>query len=75
MKYSEYKYLIIGIISGILFGSMIIGIPMYHYYTNNYVQLNKVDIGYFIFKDNHIFQLEQLLDESQMTPDFKKATK
>jgi hypothetical protein len=71
MNKIECKYLIIGIFSGIILGSMIIGIPMYKYFTNNYVYLNKVDIGYFLFKDNHAYQLEQLVDESMMTPDYK----
>jgi hypothetical protein len=69
------KQMILGIIVGLMIGSIITSVSMYKYFTNNYVYLNKVDIGYFIFKDNHVYQLEQLLDESQITPEFKKATK
>jgi hypothetical protein len=69
------KQIIYGIIIGSIISSIITGVLMFQYFSNNYVYLNKVDIGYFIFKDNHVYQLEQLVDESKFSPDFKKATK
>lgn len=72
-KLFEYnKSLMIGIIIGFILGSTIIGLSLYRYFNNNYVQLHKVDIGYFLFKDNHAYQLQQLVDESLLYHDAKK---
>ena len=67
------KQFFIGLIIGIFLSSILTGIITYKYLDKNYVELNKVDIGYFIFKDGHIYQLEQLVDESQLTQEFKKS--
>lgn len=69
MRNFDYKAFIIGV----LFGNVVICSLMFPYINKHYTKIYDVDIGHFCFIDNHVFQLQQLVDESKLSHDFKPA--
>ena len=58
-------------IIGVIIGTVVACSILLNYVDNNYIKIYDVDIGHFCFKGGHIFQLEQLVDESKLNADFK----
>ena len=69
MKAFNLKSFIIGVI----IGNLIVCSVIFNYIDKNYIKVYDVDIGHFCFKNGHIYQLEQLVDESKLDDNFKKS--